>query len=168
MRIYLISLIFLISKAVLALEFIVPLAEIGNYFPYRKTQDLLKDICFDPFRIDLIKAHEKERITSEEAGFLNTIKRELKEKGIEGIVFGRGGFESKVLIGGQVFSPADELIFMNEKGEWNPICSENSVVLLSIKKEKGVFLVFEKTTKQTKGENPCFELEIPWEDFFKF
>ncbi|PWU06486.1 MAG: hypothetical protein C5B43_01695 [Verrucomicrobia bacterium] len=102
MRIYLIGLIFLITKIGLALEFIVPLAEIGNFFPYRKNLDLLKDVYFDPFRIDLIKVNGKENIDSQEAGFAKTITQKLKEKGIEGIVFGRGGFDGKVLIGGQV------------------------------------------------------------------
>lgn len=167
MKLNLIYILCFFCNISLGLELIVPIKELSKYSPVKKHYPISKDNNFDPLRIDLIRAHEKEYGIDQEANYLITIKNALKEKSIEGIVFGRGGFDGKVLIGGHVFSPADELLFVNKEGEVMSISPERSVILLSIKKDRGVFLVSGKNMNPTKGEREGVEFEIHWEEFFK-
>lgn len=146
-----------------ALKLVIPVEELSNYFPEKKCQIKWDDSSLDPLRIDFTRIKEKDVISEDEKSCINTIKGCLREKGIEGIVFGRGALDSKVLIGGHVFSPADELGFVGEQGEWAPIYPGRSAILLEVTKEKGVFLVSGQDT--TRSEN---KFEIFWEDFFKF
>lgn len=157
----------LISKSLLAVELIIPIESLSQYFPTKKTCPISRNNDFDPLRIDLIRAQEKETITDQEASYLNTIKNALKDKCIEGVAFGRGGFDGKILIGGHVFSPADELLFVNKEGELLSISPERSVILLNIKKDRGVFLVSGKNKDRSKGQKEGVEFEIFWEEFFK-
>lgn len=168
MKLYLIGLFFLISHFAWAVELIVPIEELAKYFPNRKCHLAWHEGAFDPLRLDHMRDQVKETISDEEIGYLNTIKTSLKEKGIEGIVFGRGGFDSKILIAGHVFSPADEVQFVNDQGKWMPICEARSVILLSIEKEKGIFLVLGKNLDRERSKKEGIKFEIIWEDFFKF
>lgn len=147
----------------LALDLAVPIQELPNYFPERKCSIKWEDSALDPLRINFTRTKDKDIVSDEEKGCINTIKNTLIEKGIEGIVFGRGALDSKLLIGGHVFSPADELGFVSNQGEWAPVYSGRSAILLEVTKEKGVFLVSGQDI--TRAES---KFEIIWEEFFRF
>lgn len=150
-------------KTILALDFnlMVPLEELAYFLPDTRSCLKWEDDLSDPLKIDFTRVKEKNFINEEEKGYINIIKNTLKEKKIVGLVFGRGGIDSKVLIGNEVFSAADEVGFVNDQGKWEPICSGRSVILLEIGKEKGRFLISGK-------DEASNEFEVIWEDFFPF
>ncbi|OAI50696.1 hypothetical protein AYO37_00835 [Opitutia bacterium SCGC AG-212-L18] len=143
------------------LDLVVPLEELSNYLPDRKRHLEWENDDPDPLRIDFNRSKEKGFISEEEKGCINTLKNVLRERGISGIVFGRGAVSSKILIGGYVFSPADELGFANDQGDWTPVCPGRVVILLEVTKGKGVFLISGKDESENK-------FEIVWEDFLRF
>lgn len=170
LKIFLIATLLSQAAWVLALDLVVPMEELSSYLPSTKCHLKWEDGGFDPLRIDFNRTKGKEVMSEEEKGCINTIKNVLREKKIEGIVFGRGALDSRVLIGDHVFSPADELGFVNDQGEWAPIYPGRSVILLEVTKEKGIFLVSGKDTRLGKYTASGTEnkFEIIWEDFFQF
>lgn len=168
MKRYFLAILLVLPYIASAIELVVPLAELRHYFANCKSHLTWDDSGFDPLKIDVIRTQVKDTLSEDDKGYLNAIKSFIKEKGITGIVFGRGGLEGKVLIGDHVFSPADELRFVNERGEWTSINKERTVILLAITQEKGIFLVSGKNTSQENGDREGVKFEMIWEDFFKF
>lgn len=61
---------FLIFNTSSALELVVPIDELPNYFPDYKCPLKWEDGFFDPLRIDLIRTQVKETINDEETGYI--------------------------------------------------------------------------------------------------
>lgn len=163
--IHLIALL-LISPAIFAEDLSIEAQELFKYLPQSKQQLEWEGSSFDPLRIEFTTPKEKKTLSSEEQGHINAIKAEIQNRGIRGIVYGRGASESKLLLGGHVFSTADEIQFVDNQGDWHPIHEGRSVILLEIGEGKGVFLVSGKGS-DIVGPEEGVPFEVVWEDFFK-
>lgn len=165
---YLLAILIFLPHMASAIELMIPVEELRSYFANCKSHLTWDDSGFDPLKIDVIRTQVKDTMSEEDKGYLNAIKSFIKERGITGIVFGRGGLEGKILIGDHVFSPADELKFINELGEWTSINKERAVILLTITQEKGIFLVSGKKTSQEQADSEGVKFEMVWDEFFKY
>lgn len=161
----LIFLFLILHPAAFAQTLLVSVEELEKHLPSAKTRLHWESSAFDPLRTEFSKPIEKLHMSSEDQTHINAIKSSLEARGLDGVVFGRGAMDSKILIDDHVFSTADEIGFVNALGEWSPVYPGRSVILLEIQKDKGVFLVSARS--ESHQENGT-QFEWPWPEFFKF
>lgn len=156
----------ILTCEVYSTELSIDAGELIKYFPECKHSIQWEGASFDPLRIEYTSSKEKKTISTEDQSLINAIKGALELKGIEGIVFGRGSLSSKLLIGGHIFSTADEIQFVDDNGNWEPIYGGHSVILLEINEKKGVFLISGQNIDGSIPENGI-QFEWIWEEFFQ-
>jgi hypothetical protein len=125
---------------------------------YKKPVEVAEDF-FDPFRAQTSASGEGE---GKEAGVISdeAVSAAIGARGVSGVVLEKDDGADRVIIGDQVFSAGDELLFPDVKtGESAPLLAGAAVILREIHRDS---LVFEINPGSSATRRLPFSLRQFW------
>ena len=135
--------------------------------PSFKKAVVLNETDDDPFRLSFNKDKYIKPITNKnKEEIIEKVKNEIGGENIQGVVFGIGPYESRIVIKNTIFSINEKIAFPQGDGSLKTPIPNQSLFILGIEKTNMKVLLSPKKTGSKSNEVPI-SIELEFHTFFK-